>query len=1041
MAALNAVSVPALPDRQEFFRLSQLAESEIVSLLLDRAALDASTTHRISERAAALVNGVRNHKKRGGLEDFLQEFNLSSREGIALMCLAEALLRIPDADTANALIRDKIGTADWAQHLGQSGSLVVNASTWALMLTGKVLTLEQDEPESLLRKMVTRSGEPVIRQAMLQAMRIMGAQFVMGRTITEALQRAEASEAKGYRYSYDMLGEAARTKHDADKYYDTYSMAIDAIAASKNGRSCWSGPSISVKLSALHPRYEMAQHARVMQELLPRVTTLARKAKALDIGFTIDAEEADRLELSLDLIGALLADNSLAHWDGLGLAVQAYQTRTMATIDWLIATARHYQRRLCVRLVKGAYWDSEIKRGQERGLDHYPVFTRKISTDVSYIACAKALLAASDVISPAFATHNAHSMATILELAGNRTDWEFQRLHGMGEPLYDQIVTPQLPCRVYAPVGSHEDLLAYLVRRLLENGANTSFVNRLQNDNLPLSELVADPIAKLRALSPKPHPRIALPADIYGQRRNSRGWDWSERAITTPLLQKITALAQTAMQAAPIINGQLQQGVAQKIFSPANSTHLVGTIIETTPTMAQAALASAHDAFASWSTTPVDERAACLERAADMLESDHTPWLMLLAYEGGRTLNDALAEIREAVDFCRYYAAQARQHFTLPHILPGPTGEHNQLSQQGRGVFACIAPWNFPLAIFMGQIVAALVAGNTVLAKPAEQTPLVGFAAVQLLHKAGVPAAALQFLPGDGASIGGAILSDTRLAGVAFTGSTQTAQIINRQLAARNGALPVLIAETGGQNALIADATALPEQVTDDVINSAFRSAGQRCSALRVLFLQDDVADKIISMITGAMQELRLDSPWQLTTDIGPVIDATAHQQLMQHLAYLDGFAKKLGSTPLPANLPAGHYFAPIAYEIDSLSRLPQEVFGPVLHVIRWRAEDLPKVLEAIRATGYGLTLGIHTRIDSRAREIAAAMPVGNIYINRSIIGATVGVQPFGGEGLSGTGPKAGGPHYLHRFTTERTLTINTTAAGGNTSLVSLAED
>jgi RHH-type transcriptional regulator, proline utilization regulon repressor / proline dehydrogenase / delta 1-pyrroline-5-carboxylate dehydrogenase len=1055
---------PPVPARQALRERYRADESAIVGEILAAAELPADALDRIAATARQLVVAVRRDRLgRGGIDAFLHEYSLSSQEGIALMCLAEALLRIPDADTVDRLIRDKIAGADWERHLGQSDSLFVNASTWALMLTGRVV---KDEPErdlrSMLRRLVSRSGEPVVRQAVTQAMRILGRQFVMGRTIEEALERARQPERNGYRHSYDMLGESARTAADARRYFDSYAAAIAAIGKAVAGRSVIEAPGISVKLSALHPRYEEAQRGRALGELLPSVAALAAQAKAVGIGFTIDAEESERLDLSLDIIEGLAFDPALAGWHGLGLAMQAYQKRALPLTDWLADVARRGKRRLMVRLVKGAYWDSEIKRSQERGLAGYPVFTRKVSTDVSYLACAKRLIAAPDAFYPQFATHNAHTLAAIIELAGNAgdngRDFEFQRLHGMGEALYEQVVgaaAMNLPCRVYAPVGSHEDLLAYLVRRLLENGANTSFVNRIVDEKAPLDEIIADPIARLRKLPQKPHPRIPLPVDLYGRggendrdarkndrdaRKNARGLDLSDPLVLARLATEMDAAAMRSWSAAPIVGGSEQTGPARDAVDPADNRRIIGTVIESGEAQTEQALARAAGAAPQWDGRGAAARAAILERAADGLEAHGAALMALVVREGGRTLPDALSELREAVDFCRYYAARARADFAAPLALPGPTGERNTLALHGRGVFACISPWNFPLAIFTGQIAAALAAGNAVIAKPAEQTPLVAAAAIRLLHAAGVPGDVLHLLPGGG-EVGARLVADPRIAGVAFTGSTDTARAINLALARRHGPIVPLIAETGGQNALIVDSSALAEQVVGDIIASSFNSAGQRCSALRVLFVQTDIADRILAMLAGAMRELVIGDPALVATDIGPVIDAAAREMLEKHAARMAREAKLIHRLDLPAWTAQGSFFAPRAFEIDRLDRLEGEVFGPILHVVRWRGDQLDQVLDQIAATGFGLTLGIHSRIDETVRAVERRARVGNLYVNRNMIGAVVGVQPFGGEGLSGTGPKAGGPHYLPRFAVERTVSVDTTASGGNASLLSLQEE
>ncbi|HEV2549633.1 MAG TPA: bifunctional proline dehydrogenase/L-glutamate gamma-semialdehyde dehydrogenase PutA [Stellaceae bacterium] len=1023
-------------------------EATAVARILALAALPADMVERIGRRAHELVAEARRRRLgKGGIDALLHEYALSTPEGIALMCLAEALLRIPDAGTVDRLIRDKLAPADWARHLGHSDSLLVNASTWALMLTGRLMSAEAGAPDlaTALRRLVARSGEPVVRQAVTAAIRVLARQFVMGRTIDEALARAKPAERRGYRHSYDMLGEAARTAVDARRYFAAYEGAIAAIGGAVEGRDIVAAPGISVKLSALHPRYEESQRDRAMRELLPSVAALARHAKAAGIGFTIDAEEADRLDLSLALIAALAEDPTLAGWNGLGLAVQAYQKRAVPLVDWLVALARSARRRLMVRLVKGAYWDSEIKRSQERGLDGYPVFTRKVATDVSYLASARKLLAAPDAVFPQFATHNAHTLAAIVEMAGERVDYEFQRLHGMGEALYEQVVGADhlnRPCRVYAPVGGHEDLLAYLVRRLLENGANTSFVNRLVDEQAPIAELIADPVARLAALPAKPHPRIPLPRDLYGPARaNARGIDLSDPLQLSKLAAAMDAAAAQPWWAGPIIGGSERLAGARAVRDPSDHRREIGTVVEASAEDAEVALSQAAAAASGWDAMPAEERARVLERAADLFEARTAPFMTMIVREGGRTIPDALAEVREAIDYCRYYADRARADFAAPRDLPGPTGESNQLELRGRGVFLCIAPWNFPLAIFTGQIVAALATGNAAIAKPAEQTPLIGAAAVRLLHEAGVPADVLHLLPGDGPKLGARLVGDQRIAGIAFTGSTETARTINRALAARPGPIIPFIAETGGQNALIADSSALPEQLVADVIASAFNSAGQRCSALRVLFVQEDIAPGALAMLEGAMHELAIGDPGRLSTDVGPVIDEEARAALLRHAERMARDGRLLCELALPAGNEHGTFFAPRAFEIERLALLEAEVFGPILHVIRWHRDRLDAVLDAVTATGYGLTLGIHSRLDETVRRIHQRLRVGNTYVNRNIIGAVVGVQPFGGEGLSGTGPKAGGPHYLHRFATERTLSIDTTAAGGNATLMSLQDE
>jgi RHH-type proline utilization regulon transcriptional repressor/proline dehydrogenase/delta 1-pyrroline-5-carboxylate dehydrogenase len=1039
-------SHPLYQKVNEAYRTDEAAH---VSMLLGEADLPAEAKERIADRARELVREVRRSRvHKSGIDAFMHQYELSSQEGVVLMCLAEALLRVPDAETVDKLIEDKIGSSDWEKHLGASDSTFVNASTWALMLTGRILRNEES-PErnfrNVLQSLVRRSGEPVIRQAVRQAMRVMGRQFVMGRDIEEALKRARGSEKQGYRYSYDMLGEAARTDADARRYLQDYKTAVEAIGKLAKGRGPLDSPGISVKLSALHARYELANRQRVLKELLPRIREVAVMAAERDINLCIDAEEAGRLDLSLEVLEALSGDPDLKGWNGLGLAVQAYQKRAIHVLDWLANLAERHGRRLMVRLVKGAYWDTEIKIAQENGLDGYPVFTRKANTDVSYLACARKLLADGKHFYPQFATHNAHTVAYILEAAGDNRDFEFQRLHGMGEPLYDQVVGREgkgYPCRIYAPVGSHEDLLAYLVRRLLENGANSSFVNRIVDERTPVDEIIADPIAKVASQSSIPHPRIPLPKDIYGPaRRNAMGVDLTDVTQLQWLHEGMEAADQRDWRAAPIIGGVPTKEGGVPVTSPADRGRRVGTVAYADADDVDNALARAKRASVDWDRTSAAERAACIERYADLLEEEMPTLIALCAREAGKHIPDGVAEVREAVDFCRYYAAQARREFDGPQPLPGPTGERNQIQLHGRGVFVCISPWNFPLAIFTGQVTAALAAGNAVVAKPAEQTSLIGSYAVQLMHRAGVPVDVLQFLPGDGPTVGAPLVSDPRVDGVAFTGSVATAKSINRALAERDGPIIPLIAETGGQNAMIVDSSALPEQVVADVLKSSFQSAGQRCSALRVLFVQDDIADKLLEMLTGAMAELGIGDPWNLSTDVTPVIDEDARTMLQEHAERMERETRLMHRCELPADADAGTFFPPQAFELSGLEQLGEEKFGPILHVIRYKARDLDRVIDGINATGYGLTFGIHSRIDNTVEYVTSRMNVGNAYVNRNMIGAVVGVHPFGGEGLSGTGPKAGGPRYLYRFATERSLSIDTTAAGGNASLMSLGDE
>ncbi len=1024
-------------------------EEKLSDELIARARLSAGERAATEALATDLVRRIREARdKRSAVDAFTQEYALSSEEGVVLMCLAESLLRVPDAATADRLIRDKIRGGDWGSHINRSHSLFVNASTWALMLSGRVVTLDEAAKwdfSGIWKRLVTRSGEPVIRQAITFAMRILGRQFVLGRTIGEALRNARPQVEQGYRFSFDMLGEAAYTEADAARYYESYRHALTAIAADRPDKqaSIFERPSISVKLSALHPRYEWIKHARIMTELLPKLVTLAAQARESNLAFTIDAEESERLDLMLDVFEAMGEAAPLRGWNGLGLAVQGYQKRALPVIAWLADLAKRQDRRIAVRLVKGAYWDTEIKRAQEQGLPEYPVFTRKVGTDASYLASARTLLARRDVLYPQFATHNAHTLSAIQAFAGDNPDFEFQRLHGMGEALYELYREVKQPSqtgpgiRIYAPVGTHEDLLAYLVRRLLENGANTSFVNRLADEDSPVSEIVADPVEQLERAHPRRSARIPKPADMLPDRKNSIGFVWADPEVSGPEIVQMEAALAKPMRAAPLIGGKAHPGTPKKVRDPSDRRRVVGEVIEAGETEARDALALAYGAQKGWDRIGGDARAKILERAADLFEAD-SPRLMALAVrEGGKTLPNALGEVRETVDYLRYYASRARALFEEPIRLPGPTGEENELSLHGRGVFACISPWNFPLAIFTGQVVGALAAGNAVLAKPAEPTPLIAAAAVELLHRAGVPQEVLHFIPGRGSKLGAALFPDPRLAGVALTGSTEAAWAINRSLAAREGPLAQLIAETGGMNAMIADSTALPEQVTRDVIASAFDSAGQRCSALRVLFLQADVADRMLDLILGAMDELKLGDPFLLDTDIGPVIDESAREGLEAHAVRMAREAKLLRKLALAPELENGVFFPPHVFEIGSIGVLKREVFGPILHIVRYSGDRLDDVCDAINATGYGLTLGVHSRIEETAEFVRARVHAGNTYVNRNQIGAVVGVQPFGGEGLSGTGPKAGGPHYLLRFALERTFTVNTTASGGNAALLS----
>lgn len=1059
---LLSPELPAVPNafRQAITDAWLKDEATHVRELLEQARLPAAEQARVQATAADLVKRVRvRAQDQGAIEAFMRQYDLGSEEGVLLMCVAEALLRIPDQETADKLIRDKLGDADWKKHMGGSDSVLVNASTWGLMLTGRLVQINDatraDVPGAF-KRLIGRVGEPVIRLAVRQAMKIMGHQFVMGRTIDEALSRSHKGDNASYRYSFDMLGEGALTMKDAKRYLEDYRRAIHSIGGDHKARGgrpdgdVNSAPGISIKLSALYPRYEHAKRARVMADLVPGVLELAQLAKSYGIGCTVDAEETDRLELSLDIIETVVSDASLAGWEGFGVVVQSYQKRTPYTIDYLADLARRIGRRLQVRLVKGAYWDAEIKRAQIEGLPAYPVFTRKQNTDVSYLACAKRLFTHSDAIYPMFATHNAHTIAAVRAIAKGG-QYEHQKLHGMGDDLYAEVVPADrlnVPCRVYAPVGSHEDLLPYLVRRLLENGANSSFVNRITDENVAIDDLIRDPVEVVSSFASIPHPKIPLPVDLLRSqnhdRKNSMGVNLANdndlRALAEQLNAAVPAPGKSGWHAAPLVPGANPSAALLNVTNPADTRQVVGQWQPADSATVEKALANAVAAQPAWNRTPAASRAAILEHAADQLEARLPEFMALCVKEAGKSLPDGIAEVREAVDFLRYYAKQAREQFGHAEKLPSPTGESNELQLHGRGVFVCISPWNFPLAIFLGQVSAALAAGNSVIAKPAEQTNLIGYYAVKLLLDAGVPEGVVQFLPGDGATVGAALTADPRVAGVAFTGSTDTARAINRAMAARDAAIGVLIAETGGQNAFIADSSALPEQLVKDAIGSAFTSAGQRCSAARVLFVQDDIADKVMTMLSGAMAELKVGDPGLFSTDVGPVIDADALQILKDHAVRMEKEARLIAAASLSDEAAHGTFFAPRAYELKNLDQLHKEIFGPVLHVIRWKGDQLDAVIDQINATGYGLTLGVHSRIDETVDRISSRINVGNVYVNRNQIGAVVGVQPFGGQGLSGTGPKAGGPHYLLRFATEKTVTVNTTAAGGNASLLTLGD-
>ena len=996
------------PLRQAVTDAYRRDEIEAVQDMLQRAQMTDEERNAASELARRLVTQVRSSRtKASGVDALMHEFSLSSEEGVALMCLAEALLRIPDNATRDRLIADKISEGNWKSHLNNSPSLFVNAAAWGLLITGKLTTnTSEKNMGSALSRIISKGGAPLIRQGVNYAMRLLGKQFVTGQTIEEALQNGKEREKMGYRFSFDMLGEAAYTEEDANRYYNDYVQAIHAIGKDAAGQGVYEGNGISVKLSAIHPRYSRAQHERVMSELLPRLKELFLLGKKYDIGINIDAEEANRLELSLDLMEALVSDPDLAGYKGIGFVVQAYQKRCPFVIDYLIDLARRNNQKLMIRLVKGAYWDSEVKWAQVDGMDGYPTYTRKVHTDISYLACARKLLDAQDAIFPQFATHNAYTLGAIYQM-GKGKDFEHQCLHGMGETLYDQVVGPQnlgRRVRVYAPVGTHETLLAYLVRRLLENGANSSFVNQIVDENISIDHLIKSPFDTIAEQGIHLHPALPLPRNLYGKDRlNSQGVDFSNETVLQNLQEKLNQASSEDFHAASIVNGEARNvGEAQPVRNPADHNDVVGTVSFADAALAQEAIGAAVAALPEWSSKPASERADCLRRFADLLEQ-HTPALMMLAVrEAGKTLNNAVAEVREAVDFCRYYANEAEN--TLPK------------DAKAVGAIVAISPWNFPLAIFTGEVVAALAAGNTVIAKPAEQTSLIATYAVSLMHQAGIPTSALQLVLGAG-DVGSALTGDTRIGGVIFTGSTEVARLINKALSKRDDN-PVLIAETGGQNAMIVDSTALPEQVCLDVLNSAFDSAGQRCSALRILCVQEDVADKMVNIIKGAMDELVVGKPTQLTTDIGPVIDAEAQQNLLTHINRMKGVAKAYHEIKTAADVDSNNstFVRPILFELNNLNELQREVFGPVLHVVRYRASELDQLIDQINAKGYALTSGVHSRIEGTVEHIRDRIEAGNIYVNRNIVGAVVGVQPFGGHGLSGTGPKAGGPFYLQRL-------------------------
>lgn len=1029
-------------DLNKFYRID---ETTCVNGLLDILEFTPEMEQRIHKRARQLVVEVREQEKeRGGIDALMTHYDLSTEEGILLMCLAEALLRVPDKETKKLLIRDKLTSARWEKHIGASESSFVNMATWGLALSGKLLRQDREVNfTSIWRRLVRRSGEPVIRKVVHEAMKILSENFVLGRTISEAIKNSNVSLKEGYRYSYDMLGEVARTQADADIYYKSYFDAIAELGKSNKKHHLFDSPGISVKLSALHPRYEYREHERVVPILTKRVKALALHAKSNNLNMTIDAEEAELLDMSLDIFENVYSDSAFDNWEGLGLAVQAYQKRAVPLIEWLADLAHKQKRRIHIRLVKGAYWDTEIKRSQMEGLNDYPVFTRKANTDVSYLACAKKLLSAQDVIYPQFATHNAYSVAAILTIMDDKVHhchFEFQNLQGMGKALHDHIVSKDkmnLPCRIYAPVGSHKDLLPYLVRRLLENGANSSFVNRVSDKKTPLDTLIESPIAKIKTFDAIPNPKIPLPENIFGKNRvNSAGLDLSNAEVVAELNKAMKKATDKKWQAAPF-NRPVNNG--KPVFNPMDLRCQVGVVEQATTEDVKKAVKNATSAFPKWNGCDISKRAEILRKTSNLLEKHRAELIYLGISEGGRTLPNVLSELREATDFCRYYAFNAENHLS-DVLLPGYTGETNILRTHGRGIFLCVSPWNFPIAIFTGQVAAALVSGNAVIAKPARQTPLTAALIVKLFHEAGVPKEVLQLMPGRGDIVGAELVNNPVVSGVLLTGSNATARSIQQSLAQRGGPIATLVAETGGVNAMIVDSTALSEQLVRDVIISAFDSAGQRCSALRVLFIQDDIADHVIKMLAGAMAEIRVGDPMDLSIDVGPVIDKDAQKMLEAHAAQLQEKAKLIYKVELPPETAHGIFVAPQAYELPDLTLCQNEFFGPILHVIRYCRKGLDKVIDDINNLGYGLTFGIQSRINEQIDYIQSRIKAGNIYVNRNMIGAVVGVQPFGGSRLSGTGPKAGGPHYLSRLCNESTLSIDTTAAGGNASLMAMED-
>lgn len=1046
---INPQLLQSIPLNEQMQQLYLADEEQVIRQLLDQLGDYDPHARVIFESAKQLVQMVRDHKhEQSALDAFMHEYDLSSEEGVMLMCIAEALLRIPDGSTAIKLIEDKLIHADWQGHLGKSESLFVNASTWGLLLTGRIFNLDHDIHDNYtdrLKKLIKKGGEPVIEMAIRQSMKIMGHQFVMGKRIEDAITRSLKPELHSALCSFDMLGEAAVTDADAERYFQRYLRAIRTLSghqtdvAELNQRH-----SISVKLSALHPRYHYAHIGVIQKELLPQLKILALAARESSIALTIDAEESDRVEISLAVLITLLRDPDLKGWDGLGVAIQTVLKRAMSALEWLVSVATETGHKIPLRLVKGAYWDTEIKLAQDKGLPGYPVFTRKVNTDVSFLACSHFVLRHRDCFYPQFATHNAHTIAAVLQMAGDHEGYEFQRLHGMGDPLYQYVKQRQgtdIRCRVYAPVGHHEDLLPYLVRRLLENGANASFVNRIVDEHHPVAAVVSDPVAEVRDLESIANPDIPLPVKLFGELRdNSKGLNLASFGQQKELAQALQSVNADETEIGILSSVTEHSTQSFPIIKPQDHRQQMGHWREPDTGSVKRIIRQAASAQTGWDRTPVQERARCLEKTADLIQQRMHLFIRLCIEEAGKTIDDAVAEVREAVDFCRYYAALARRQLGKAIKMPGPTGESNELFTHGRGVFICISPWNFPLAIFSGQVSAALVSGNAVIAKPAEQTSLIAWHATQCFHQAGAPREVLHLVPGRGNTVGAQLCASNRIAGVAFTGSTETARLINRTLAARTGAIATLIAETGGQNAMLVDSSALPEQVVKDVLQSAFGSSGQRCSALRVLFLQRDIADKVIELLAGAMKSLVVGDPRWLETDVGPVIDVDAKTALNLHIEWLFQNAKLIARCDLPESTQYGTFIAPHAFEISSLDQLDREHFGPILHVIRFNGKEINTVIDQVNNSGYGLTLGVHSRIEKTWLDIMSQVRVGNCYVNRNMVGAVVGVQPFGGEGLSGTGPKAGGPHYLYRFITERTQTINTAAIGGNAGLLSLKQ-